>query len=103
VLMLVLLPLFDRIRNLAWARAVMQGVVPGVIGVMAVALARMMPYAAPDPPAIAALGVAVTALFLWRIAPLKVMLGGSVFGILRDRACELPGVRAVVCLGGWGR
>jgi hypothetical protein len=63
----------------------------------------MMPYAAPDPAAIAALGVAVTALFLWRIAPLKVMLGGSVFGILRDRACELPGVRAVVCLGGWGR
>ena len=103
VLMLVLLPLFDRIRNLAWAQAVMQGVVPGVIGVMAVALARMMPYAAPDPPAIAALGVAVTALFLWRIAPLKVMLGGSVFGILRDRACDLPGVRAVVCLGGWGR
>jgi len=103
VLMLVLLPLFDRIRNLAWARAVMQGVVPGVIGVMAVALARMTPYTAPDPPAIAALGVAVTALFLWRIAPLKVMLGGSVFGILRDRACDLPGVRAVVCLGGWGR
>ena len=57
VLMLVLLPLFDRIRTLAWARAVMQGIVPGVIGVMAVALVRMTPYAAPDPPAIAALVV----------------------------------------------
>ena len=103
VLMLVLLPVFDRIRNLAWARAVMQGVVPGVIGVMAVALVRMTPYAAPDLLAIAALAVAVTALLLWRLAPLKVMLGGSVFGILRDRVCELPGIRAVLCVGVWGR
>jgi chromate transport protein ChrA len=101
--MLALLPVFDRIRNLAWARAVMQGVVPGVIGVMAVALLRMTPYAAPDRLALAALAVAVTTLLLWRLAPLKVMLGGSVFGILRDRACELPGVRTVFCMGVWGR
>lgn len=103
VLMLVLLPVFDRIRNLTWARAVMQGIVPGVIGVMAVALVRMTPHAAPDPLAIAALVVVATTLILWRIAPLKVMLGGSVFGILRDRVCELPGVRTVLCVGVWGR
>src|SRR4029450_2567036 len=47
LLMLGLLPVFDRIRNLAWARAVMQGLVPGVIGVMAIALVRMAPHAAP--------------------------------------------------------
>ena len=103
VLMLVLLPVFDRIRNLTWARAVMQGIVPGVIGVMAVALVRMTPHAAPDPLAIAALVVVATTLILWRTAPLKVMLGGSVFGILRDRVCELPGVRTVLCVGVWGR
>jgi chromate transporter len=103
VLMLALLPVYDRIRNLGWARAVMQGVVPGVIGVMAIALVRMTPYAAPDRLALAALAVAVTTLLLWRLAPLKVMLGGSVFGILRDRACELPGVRAVLCGSVWGR
>jgi chromate transporter len=103
VLMLVLLPLFDRIRSLTWARAVMQGIVPGVIGVMAVALVRMTPHAAPDPLAIAALGVTLTMLILWRVAPLKAMLGGSVFGILRDRVCEVPGVRAVLCVGIWGR
>jgi len=85
VLMLALLPVFDRIRNLAWAKAVMQGIVPGVIGVMAVALVRMAPHAAPDPPALAALAVTVVVLVLWRVAPLKVMLAGSVFGILRDR------------------
>ena len=103
VLMLALLPVYDRIRNLGWARAVMQGVVPGVIGVMAIALVRMTPYAAPDRLALAALAVAVTTLLLWRLAPFKVMLGGAVFGILRDRACELPGVRPVLCGSVWGR
>jgi hypothetical protein len=51
-----------------------------VIGVMAVALARMAPYAAPDWPAAAALIVTAIVLVLWRLAPLKVMAGGSVFG-----------------------
>jgi len=89
VLMLVLLPVFDRIRTLTWARAVMQGIVPGVIGVMAVALVRMTPHAAPDPLAIAALVVTLATLIRWRVAPLKAMLGGSVFGILRDRVGAL--------------
>ena len=84
-LMLALLPVFDRVRNLAWARAVMQGIVPSVIGVMAVALARMAPHAAPDPPAIVALVVTAVALIVWRLAPLKVIAGGAVFGIVRDR------------------
>src|SRR5262245_55603130 len=103
ILMLGLLPVFDRIRTLAWARAVMQGLVPGVIGVMAVALVRMTPHAAPDPPAIAALVVTGAVLIVWRVAPLKAMLGGSVFGVLRDRVCELPGVRSVLCVSVWGR
>ena len=102
-LMLGLLPVFDRIRNLAWARAVMQGLVPGVIGVMAIALVRMAPHAAPDPLAVAALAATIITLVGWRITPLKAMLGGSVFGMLRDRVCELPGVRTVLCAGGWGR
>ena len=83
VMMLALLPLFDRVRNLAWARAVIQGIVPGVVGVMAVSLVRMAPYAAPDAPAIAVLVVTAAALVVWRLAPLKVMGGGTVFGILR--------------------
>jgi hypothetical protein len=56
-----------------------------VIGVMAVALARMAPHAAPDPPAIVALVVTAVALIVWRLAPLKVIAGGAVFGIVRDR------------------
>jgi chromate transporter len=85
VLMLALLPVFDRIRNLTWAKAVIQGIVPGVIGVMAVALVRMTPHAAPDLPAIAVLVVTAIVLVVWRVAPLTAMAGGAVFGILRDR------------------
>jgi chromate transporter len=84
-LMLGLLPVFERIRDLRWARAVMQGLIPGVIGVMAVALVRMTPYAAPDPPAVAALVVTAAVLVLWRLAPLKVMAAGSVLGVLRTQ------------------
>jgi len=82
-MMLALLPVFERVRNLAWARAVIQGIVPAVVGVMAVALVRMAPYAAPDAPAIAVLVLTAAALIVWRLAPLKVMGGGTVFGILR--------------------
>jgi chromate transporter len=85
VLMLVLLPLFDRFRTLAWTRAVIQGIVPGVIGVMAVALVRMTPHAAPDPVALAAVIVTTVVLVVWRLSTLKAMAGGAVLGLLRDR------------------
>ena len=85
VMMLALLPAFDRIRNLVWARAVIQGIVPGVIGVITVVLVRIAPHAAPDPPAMAALVVTTAVLVVWRVAPLQAMAGGALFGILRDR------------------
>ena len=85
VLMLALLPVFDRIRDLAWARAVVQGIVPAVIGVLAVALARLTRYAVPDVLSFATMVVAVAALLMWRLAPLKAMAAGAVFGIVRDR------------------
>lgn len=70
---------------------------------MAIALARVAPHAAPDPLAIVVLVVASIALIRWRPAQLKAMLGGSVFGVLRDRLCGLPGARALLCAAGWGR
>jgi len=85
VLMLGLLPVFERIRDLRWAKAVMQGLIPGVIGAMVVALVRIAPYAAPDLPAIIALIVTAAVLIVWRIAPLKAMAGGAVFGVLRTQ------------------
>jgi chromate transporter len=103
VLMLAILPAFDRVRNLAWAKAVIQGIAPGVIGVMAVALARMAPPAVPDLLAVIVLLASVTALMLWQVGPLKAILAGAVVGIVRSRVCELPGVRAVLCVAPWGR
>jgi chromate transporter len=85
VMMLALLPVFDRLRNVTWARAVIHGIVPGVIGIMAVVLVRMAPHAAPDVPAALAFVVTTAALLVWRLAPLRTMAGGALFGILRDR------------------
>jgi chromate transporter len=63
----------------------MQGIVPAVIGVLAVVLVRMAPHAAPDLPAMVALVVTTAVLLVWRFTPLKGMAGGALFGILRDR------------------
>lgn len=103
VLMLAILPAFERVRTFAWTRAVIQGIAPGVIGVMAVALTRLAPQAAPDLLAILVLIATVAVLLLWRFAPLKAMLAGAVIGVLRSRLCELPGLRAVLCVAPWAR
>jgi chromate transporter len=103
VLMLAILPVFDRVRSLTWTKAVIQGIVPGVIGVMAVALARMARPAVPDPLAVMVLVATVAALLLWRLTPLKTMLAGAIVGMFRSRLCEVPGIRAALCLGGWVR
>jgi chromate transporter len=47
-IMLVILPVLDRVRKLAWMRAVMKGMGPAVIGVLAVSLIRVAPAALPD-------------------------------------------------------
>jgi chromate transporter len=103
LLMLVILPFFERVRELAWTRAVIQGIVPGVIGVMAIALARMAPHAAPDPLAILVLAATVTVLIAWRLGPLKLMLAGGVIGVVRERVCQAPLIRSVLCGAAWGR
>ena len=50
----------------------------------------------------AIMGASLT-LIRWRLAPLKAMLGGSVFGVLRDRLGDLPGIRGLLCGATWGR
>ena len=86
VLMLAILPAFHRVRSLAWAKAVIHGIAPGVIGVMAVALTRLAPHAVPDLLALAALLATAVVMLAWRVAPLKLMLAGSLFGVLRKGA-----------------
>src|SRR5262245_31004511 len=103
VLMLAILPVFDRVRSLAWTQAVMQGIAPGVIGVMTVALARIAPQAAPDLLAILVLVATVVLLMYGRLTPVKAMLAGAAVGVLRNRLAGGPVLRSVLGLGAWSR
>ena len=96
ILMLGVLPVFERVRALAWTNAVMKGVGPAVIGVLAVFLVKMAPHALPDRFAIAILVATVIALLVWRIGAIKLMVGGAVLGVLRSRVPMVPGVWAAL-------
>jgi len=65
IIMLVILPVLDRVRKLAWMRAVMKGMAPAVIGVLAVSLIRLAPAALPDTFAIAILAARRPFLCWW--------------------------------------
>lgn len=96
ILMLMLLPLFDRVRKLVWTKAALKGIGPAVIGVLAVSLLKMAPHALPDPFAIAILAATVLALLVWRMGAVKLMIAGSILGVLRDRLLSAPGVRGAL-------
>lgn len=96
VLMLSILPLFERMRKLIWTRAALKGVGPAVIGVLVVSLFQMAPYALPDPIAIAILFGTVAALLAWRASAIKLLLAGALVGVLRSRLLPLLGVRAIL-------
>jgi len=96
VMMLAILPAFDRVRRLVWTRAALRGIAPAVIGILAVSLVRLAPHALPDAFAIATLLATVLVLMVWRVATLKVMLLGAVLGIVRSRLFSLPGAKAVL-------
>jgi chromate transporter len=85
VITLAVLPVLDRVRALAWVRAVMEGMGPAVIGVLAVALVRLAPHAVPDVPAAVVLALTVAALLLSRFGPFRLMLAGGLAGVLRER------------------
>jgi chromate transporter len=85
VIMLSLLPVLDRVRQLAWVKAVMKGMAPSVIGVLVVSLVRLSPAAVPDPLALAILVGTVVAAMAFRVGALKLMSGGAVLGILRSQ------------------
>src|SRR3989442_716860 len=93
VMMLAILPVFDRVRTFTWTRAVLRGMSPAVIGLLAVSLTRLAPYALVDPLAVAIFVATVAALLLWRPGTLRLMLGGAVLGALRNRWFPLPGIR----------
>jgi chromate transporter len=96
VIMLAILPALDRVRTLRWTRAALRGISPAVIGVLAVSLVRLAPHAVPDLFALVTLAATVVVLMLWRVATIKVMLGGAMLGIARNRLLSLPMTRSLL-------
>ena len=93
VITLPILPIFERVRKLVWTTAAMKGIGPAVMAILAVKLVQMAPHALPDSAAVAILIATVIALLMSRTGPVKIMIAGSVFGVLRSRFFSLPGVQ----------
>ncbi len=85
ILMLSILPVFDRVRKLLWMKAALKGIGPAVIGVLTVSLTQMAPHAVPDIFAMAIFAATLLVLLAWRVGAIKAMLGGALAGVLRDR------------------
>jgi len=83
VMMLTILPVFERGRNMPWTKAAMAGIGPAVVGLLAVSLARLAPHAVPDAFALAMLIATLAAVTLWRLGPFNLMLAGAALGVLR--------------------
>ena len=71
----------------------MKGIGPAVMGILAVKLVQMAPHALPDSAAVAILIATVITLLMSRIGAIKIMIAGSIFGVLRSRFFSLPGVK----------
>ena len=89
VLMLSVLPVFVRVRELIWIKAAMKGIGPAVIGVLTVSLLQMAPHALPDIFTMTIFVAAVGAMLAWRVRPIKAMIGGALAGIARDRVLAI--------------
>ena len=83
VLMLAILPVLARVRRLTWTRAVMRGMGPAVVGILAVSLLRLAPHALPDLFAVAILVVSLVAVIVYRLGTFRLMIAGSFLGALR--------------------
>ena len=105
VITLPILPIYERVRKLVWTTAAMKGIGPAVMGILTVKLFQMAPHALPDPVAVTILIATVIALLGWRIGAIKLMIAGSVFGVLRSRLFSIPGVKTVLSIslraGAW--
>jgi chromate transporter len=96
VITLPILPIYERVRKLAWTAAAMKGIGPAVMGILVIKPGQMAPHALPDLVAVVILIATVIALLTSRIGAVKIMIAGSVFGVLRSRFLLLPGVKLLL-------
>jgi chromate transporter len=81
-MMLSVLPLLRKLKELQWLRAFMRGVGPAVIGALAVSLVQMAPHAAPDVFTWVLLALTIGIILLRNVGPLPMMAGGGMIGLL---------------------
>jgi chromate transporter len=81
VMMLSIVPALKRLRELLWIKAAMRGIVGAVIGALVVSIARLLPHATPDAFTFVLFVLTIAGILLWRLAPVTLMLAGSVIGI----------------------
>ena len=96
ILMLSLLPVFERVRRLAWTRSAMKGIGPAVIGVLGVSLVQMAPHAVPDSVAVVVFIGTVTAMLAWQVSAIKLMATGALVGVLQNRVRSIAAMRTAV-------
>ena len=77
-------------------RAAMRGIVPAVIGVLAVSPLRLGPHALVDPFAVIVLVGTVIAILYWRVGTMKLMALGALIGVVRSRWSLLQAVRSAL-------
>jgi chromate transporter len=82
LMVLSILPVLRRMKDLLWLRAFMRGVAPAVIGVLAVSVVQMAPHAVPDIFTWCLLGVTIAIVLFSKLGPLPLMAGGAALGFL---------------------
>ena len=98
VITLPILPIYERVRKLVWTTAAMKGIGPAVMGVLVVKLGQMAPHALPDFAAVAILIATIIALLMSQIGAVKIMIAGSVLGVVRSRFFSFPGVKQTLSM-----
>jgi chromate transporter len=83
LMMLSILPVLRRMKELQWLKAFMRGAGAAVIGALAVALAQMAPHAAPDVFTKLLFVLTVAIVLLRSVGSLPLILGGGLVGVVR--------------------
>jgi chromate transporter len=85
VMVLSILPVLRRMKDLKWLKAFMRGVAPAVIGALGVSVVQMAPHAAPDLFTWCLLGATIAIVLFSKLGPLPLMAGGAALGFLPFR------------------
>ena len=83
ILMLSILPVYERIKRHTWIKAALKGIAPAVIGMTALALIQLLPFAVVDAATLLITVVSIGILLaVKKISPLTLMLSGGGLGLL---------------------